>query len=92
MADPRRKPRPTVVPRFWTEEQVAWRLGMSVETMRRRIGTLTAEGMPDADPLFLDRWDIDAVEHWLDLRSGLAPKTGAAQTTDYETALQNGQI
>jgi hypothetical protein len=92
MAEHRRKPRPTVVPRFWTEEQVAWRLGMSIETLRRRIDTLTAEGMPDPDPLFLDRWDIDAVEHWLDVRAGLTKARDEAPVTGYEAALQNGQI
>ncbi|MGO4125691.1 hypothetical protein AB4Z01_14915 [Inquilinus sp. YAF38] len=88
----RRKPRPTVTPRIWTEEQVAWRLGMSVETMRRRMAELKRQGMPEPDPLFLDRWDINAVEHWLDVRAGLAPVAGAAQASDYERALQNGEI
>ncbi len=77
---------------MWTAEWVAWRLGMSVETMRRRMDELKRQGMPDPDPLFLDQWDIDAIEHWLDVRAGLAPAGDTAQPTDYERALQNGQI
>ena len=88
----RRKPRPNVVPRIWTEEQVAWRLGMSVETMRRRMQELKRQGMPEPDPLFLDRWDINAIEHWLDVRAGLVTTAGATLPTDYEHALQNGEI
>jgi hypothetical protein len=65
---------------------------MSIESMRRRMASLTAQGMPDSDPLFLDRWDIDAVEHWLDVRAGLAEARDEAPVTDYEAALQNGQI
>jgi hypothetical protein len=48
--------------------------------------------MPDPDALFLDRWDIDAVEHWLDVRAGLIKRPDDAPVTDYEAALQNGQI
>jgi hypothetical protein len=56
------------------------------------MAELRRQGMPDPDPLFLDRWDINAVEHWLDVRAGLAPVAGAAPSTDFERALQNGEI
>ncbi|KGM34683.1 hypothetical protein [Inquilinus limosus] len=88
----RRKPRPDVVPRIWTEEQVAWRLGMSVETMRRRSQELKRQGMPEADPLFLGRWDIKAIEHWLDMRAGLVDAANINQPSEFERALQNGEI
>lgn len=62
-------------PRIWNEHQVACRLGFAVATFRTRIEKLVGQGFPQEDDL-LGGWDANAVERWLDRRSGLDNDTG----------------
>lgn len=65
----------TPEPRVWFAYQVAARLNMSEETFHGRRPKLEAMGFPRRDD-FLGGWDADAVERWLDVRSGLASPHG----------------
>lgn len=58
-------------PRVWTAYQVACFLNMSEEKWRGRRAEYEALGFPKRDE-FLGGWDADAIERWLDVRSGLA--------------------
>jgi hypothetical protein len=68
------KPKPEAVlpdPRLWTEEQVAARLQIHVETLRRERGRLEGLGFPRRDPDLFSLTDAAAVEAWLDRRARL---------------------
>ncbi|WP_404379554.1 hypothetical protein [Caenispirillum salinarum] len=67
---PARKPRNTRPPsRFWTDEELASRLGKSPTWLRQNRRYLESQGMPRRDELF--GYDSVAIEHWLDVRAGL---------------------
>ena len=67
---PRPKPRFAAIRRL-TVEETAHYLGWSVSTFHKRRDDLKAVGFPEPDPL-LERYDLDAIDAWLDARSGLA--------------------
>ena len=71
------RPRPkfTPTPRVWNEFQLACRLGLTEPWLKNNRDRLEAEGLPQRDPL-LGGTDADAVEAWLDRRSGLAADGG----------------
>jgi len=52
--------------------QVAARLGISVSTFKNRLKIYEAAGFPKYDD---DQrgWDSNAIEQWLDIRSGIDP-------------------
>ena len=58
-------------PRCWTRPQVAARLGRSASWFEAHQSELEKYGFPKPDPL-LGSWDAEAIERWLDVRSGLA--------------------
>lgn len=62
-----REKRPTS--RFWTDEDLAARLGKSRNWLRQNRKLLEKQGMPQRDELF--GYDSVAIEHWLDVRAGL---------------------
>ena len=66
----RSRPKYTPEPRIWTAFQVATRLGKSETWFRGNLKKLRDEGFPEYD-LLLQGWDADAVEAWMDRRSGL---------------------
>ena len=65
------RPRPPrdIQPRMLTLIEVAHRLGHGEGWFTSNRQKLEAEGFPKMDPL-LERWDSDAVDDWLDRRSG----------------------
>ncbi len=75
------RPKFTPTPRVWSEFQVACRLGKCESWLATHRPRLEAEGFPPRDPL-LGGTDADAVEAWLDRRSGIANGTLAAADTD----------
>lgn len=56
--------------RIWTAHQVAARLGWSDNKFRTWRLRLEAQGFPRRDEL-LAGWDGDAIQAWLNRRSGL---------------------
>ncbi len=66
----RRRPNYVPPPRILSAYQVACRLGKSESWFRDNLPTLAAEGFPSPDAL-LGGWDVDAIELWLDSRSGI---------------------
>lgn len=54
-------------PRYWTDWQLAHRLGCTPNTMHRKIAKL--DGFPKKDPDF--GWDSVAIEIYFNRRSGL---------------------
>ena len=76
------RPRPQFEPepRVWSEHQVACRFGRGDSWLRDNRPNLEAAGFPQADDL-LGGTDGDAVNHWLDMRSGM---TDASKTDDDE--------
>ncbi len=67
----RARPKFTPTPRVWNNFQLACRLNKSEPWLKSNRDRLEAEGLPQRDPL-LDGTDADAVEVWLDRRSGIA--------------------
>ena len=67
----RRRPSFTPDPRIWNEFQVATRLGHSESWLHSHRAEFETQGFPTKDE-FLGGTDADAVEAWLDMRSGLA--------------------
>lgn len=67
------RPRPTYMPtpRIWSWAQVACRLGKGETWLREHLPELYDLGFPKMDEL-LNGWDADAVNLWLDQRSGIA--------------------
>ena len=68
---PSAKPKYTPTPRILNARQVAIRLGMSESGFVNRRPGLETRGFPQRDD-FLQGWDANAIEAWLDRRSGLA--------------------
>ena len=66
----RARPKFTPIPRVWSEFQLACRLGKSQPWLKSNRDRLEAEGFPQPDPL-LGGTDADAVEAWMDRRSGI---------------------
>ena len=66
----RRKPPYIPEPRIWTRYQVAARLGKSETWFRRHREYLEHLGFPRRDE-DLEGWDGDAINHWIDSKSGL---------------------
>lgn len=58
-------------PRFYDEYQTATRLGMSVSSLSSKRHALETKGLPKQDPDLGGR-DADAIERWLDGRSGIS--------------------
>ena len=79
----RAKPTYTPEPRIWNSFQVATRLGMSESAFGAKQAELEGLGFPHRDDFF-DSWDADAVERWLDLRSGLHLATGGDGGGEWE--------
>ncbi len=67
----RGRPKFIPTPRVWSDFQVACRIGKGLSWLTSNRDRLEAEGLPQRDPL-LDGTDADAVEVWLDRRSGIA--------------------
>jgi hypothetical protein len=72
----RRRPSFTPTPRVWTEHQVACRLGHGESWLRAQRPELERQGFPRPDPL-LGGTDADAVDLWLDRRSGIIDSSGS---------------
>ncbi len=77
----RSRPKFTPTPRMWNDYQVASRLGKCESWLANHRPRLEVEGFPPRDAL-LGGTDADAVETWLDRRSGLANGTLAAADAD----------
>lgn len=78
------RPRPsyTPTPRIWDQTQVNARFGKGGNWHRNHRAELEAMGFPAYDE-FLDGWDADAIELWLDKRSGIdADNSGADNDLD----------
>jgi len=56
---------------FLTVSAVADRLGVSYDTLRRRLPIMRAQGFPERDPLF-NRYVAADVEAWIATRSKIA--------------------
>lgn len=67
----RAKPSFCQVPRTWNRAQVAARLGKGEDWFREKRVDLEEAGFPAYDEL-LKGWDGNAIEAWLDQRSGIA--------------------
>ncbi len=67
----RARPKFIPTPRVFSDFQLATRLGKSESWLKINRDRLEAEGLPQRDTL-LDGTDADAVETWLDRRSGLS--------------------
>lgn len=65
------KPKYTPVPRAWDDFQVAARLNKGVAWFYAHRSDLEAAGFPRFDDLLGGR-DANAIEAWMDSRSGLA--------------------
>jgi hypothetical protein len=65
-----------------TAQQVATRLNMSEATFGKRLPEFERQGFPTKDKLF-DKWDIVAVELWLDLRAGIPVPEKAKPQLDW---------
>ncbi len=70
----RARPKFIQTPRVWSEFQVACRLGKTEPWLKSNRDRLEAEGLPQRD-LLLGGTDADAIETWMDRRSGLANGT-----------------
>ena len=77
----RSKPDYVPLPRYLDIFQVATRLGMCENTFRNRRGRLEELGFPKMDEA-VEGWDSEAIEAWIDKRSGL--KTGFATNLEAE--------
>ena len=71
-----------ISPRIVTYAHVAKRLGICVETFKKRYPELICAGFPPYDTM-LKGFDIKAVEAWIDKRSLLAP----SETIEADNAL-----
>ncbi len=84
----RAKPSYIPTPRTWDAFQVAARLGKGREWLKAHRQELEADGFPRYDDL-LHGWDANAIEAWLDKRSGLATVENDEQA--WLGALSNGK-
>lgn len=66
----RKRPEFTPTPRIWGVFDVATRLGHSESWFSGKRSELESKGFPPYDD-FLGGWDADAIDLWLDQRSGL---------------------
>jgi hypothetical protein len=73
------KPKFTPKPRYWTDLQVAARLGCSLSWFSENKAGLYRAGMPKPSPLFGNKTDSKALERWCDLYSGLVDQVTEAQ-------------
>lgn len=65
-------------PRGWTQVQVCARLGLSLSRFQEVKKQLKDEGMPQPDPI-TGRTDANALEAWMDRRSGLVSPANDAE-------------
>ena len=72
----RAKPTYIPPPRILNATQVAARLGMSASNFHNKRAAYEAAGFPRYDDL-LRGWDGNAIERWLDNRSGIDPSSSA---------------
>ncbi len=85
----RARPKFTPTPRVWNDFQLACRLNKTEPWLKNNRDRLEAEGLPQRDPL-LGGTDADAVEAWLDARSGLAGESYDGGLGQRLEALRNG--
>lgn len=64
-----------IEPRLIPPEKAARRLGLTKAEFDAKRDELEAAGFPAADPL-LGNYSLQAVDNWIDARSGLTPKGG----------------
>ena len=64
------KPKYQPIPRLLNAKQVAMRLGMGDQRFKNKREELERQGFPAMDQFF-GKWDGEAIERWLDKRSGL---------------------
>jgi hypothetical protein len=67
-------------PRYWTDWQLAHRLGCTPNTMHRKIAKL--DGFPKKDPEF--GWDSIAIEIYFNRRSGLTLGNNVANKDEHQ--------
>ncbi len=67
----RARPRFTLPPRGLTDYESAGHIGLGPTEFTKLLPRLEAEGFPKPDPL-TDRRDCKAIDHWMDMRAGLA--------------------
>lgn len=75
-------------PREWTDAQVAARLNMGMSDFEKKRDTLYMAGMPRPDPLFGNKTDSKALEHWLDMRSRLVDPKAASNENPPDLSLE----
>ncbi len=82
------RPRPqfTPPPRIFNEFQTACRLGRPQSWLAKNRDRLEAEGLPPVDDLLGGR-DADAIDVWLDKRSGLADARSGDDGSEWIEAL-----
>lgn len=83
------KPKFIPDPRYWTEYQLACRLNKSVQWLRQHRERLEGQGLPKPDPDF--GYDSEAVERWLDLRSGLRTPSPSDQEQEALRIIHGGK-
>ena len=71
------------VPRGITATEAAWELGLSESRFSELRLRLESEGFPTPDPI-TRRYDIKAIHHWLDVRSGLTNASDSINELDRE--------
>ncbi len=67
----RARPKFDLPPRGLTVEESAGYLGLGGTEFKRLLPRLESEGFPKPDRL-TDRRDCKAIDHWMDVRAGLA--------------------
>ena len=74
----RRRPRlfETTPNRGATAFEIATYLGLTETALSEKLDELAAAGFPFPDPL-TGRYDVKAIDLWLDCRSGIAESVGA---------------
>lgn len=77
-------------PRMVPAPKVARRLGLTVAGFADRLPTLIDAGFPAADPI-LGTWCLQAVDNWIDERSGLkSPERQMNPVADMKSAIRAG--
>ncbi len=87
------RPRPQFEPepRVWSEHQVACRFGRGESWLRDNRPRLQAAGFPEVDEL-LGGTDGDAIERWLDVRSGIAKDHPEEDIDEWGEAINGEQV
>ncbi len=85
----RRRPHFTPNPRIWNDFQLATRLGHSESWLYSHRAELETQSFPPKDD-FLGGTDADAVEAWLDARSGLTGESYDGGLGQRLEAMRNG--